>query len=112
MLQIHPADRIWVAPARLVPRARAPLVAEGPGSASTGSARPKPASSYPTSAPPPPTNPASPPRSLAPPGYIACLSPALLPAAHRPPTRAPMRGVGDAGRPLPGDDRAEFHLWL
>src|SRR3954447_22571667 len=65
-----------------------------------------------TSAPPPPANPASPPRSLAPPGHIARLSPALLPAAHRPPARAPMQEVGDAGQPLPGDDRAGFHPWL
>ena len=79
-------------PARPVPRAQAPFVAERPGSPSTGSARPKPASSYPTSAPPPPANPASPPRSLAPPGNIARLSPALL--------------------PVPGDDRAGFHPWL
>jgi hypothetical protein len=101
-----------VVPARLVPRARAPLVAERPGSASTGSARAKPALSYPTSAPPPPANRAAPPRSLAPLGYFALLSPALLPAAHRPPARAPIQGVGDAGQTLPGDDRAGFHPWL
>jgi hypothetical protein len=101
-----------VVPARLVPRAQAPPVVERAGSASTGSARPKRPSSYPTSARPPPANPALPPRSLALPGCIARLSPARLPAAHRPLARTPMHRVGDAGPPLPGDDRAGFHPWL
>ena len=95
-------------PARPVPRAQAPFVAERPGSPSTGSARPKPASSYPTFAPPPPANPASPPRSPAPSGYVASLSPAPPRAAHRPPAQ----GIGHAGQPLSGDDPAGFHSWL